>query len=347
MAMHQQESERDHQEEDVKRSFRRVVSVVNRKFEELIAGADAPGEKEKLVGAKAEVIKFVEDELEGFEKDRKMYDAGAKKRLEKLSKLQEKSMRDLLTSVSGVKYEALEQMINDVFAAARKASDMDVPDKVLDELEELADAMYEQRTTLQVGRQRLDVIRKQIQGGLSQDLAQIFDSASDADEFAEGIDQLSDAVRLARGKKEIAAIEEQWSANMEEARANSIAKAEEDGEERAYDDEVRVTVEMLLKIHTLVSEGKVPVHLLDFEAIDLTTEERQGEEEQVEGEAGSAGEGEQAEAEQPEEEPQGGEAIKEQADANTVDDAVGQEERVQVDVVEEATTRAADTRDDA
>lgn len=36
------------------------------------------------------------------------------------------------------------------------------------------------------------------------------------------------------------------------------------------------TVDAVLSVHKLISEGKVPVHLLDFEMIDLNDEEEDG-----------------------------------------------------------------------
>lgn len=288
MAIHQQEAEREHQEYDTKRALKRIMSVVSRKFDELMSETKDEKVLKRLRDSKSTLTSFVSDELKDFEKEKKAYDAEAKKRFEKLAKFQEESLRELLKSVSGVKMAAMEDMLEEVFAAGQKAPKLEVSDEAEDEIEALADSMYEGKTELETGRQRLETLKLQIFGTLPDDLVKSFAEATDADAFAEALDELVEITKLARGKKEIAAIEEQWRANVDKARLD--AQNNDDEEDGAYDEEIKHNVDALLAVQKLVAQGKVPVYLLDFEAIDLKDlqdgadegdDDQEGDEEQI------------------------------------------------------------------
>jgi len=271
-ALHQQEAEREHQESDTKRALKRIMSVVTRTFDELAADSKMKLQAQPLKEAKATIVNFVDQELKDFEKDKKAYDTESKKLLERLALLQEQSLRDLLKSVSGVKMEAMEDMLEDVFAAGQRAPTLDVTDKALEEVESLADSMYEGKTSLEKGRERLGTIRLQINGELPEEITKSLSTAKSANDFAQTLDELIEIAELARGKKEIAMIETTWRKNVGEARAANEGAQEdenEDEDDENYDEEIKHNVDALLAIHKLVAEGKVPVYLLDFEAIDM------------------------------------------------------------------------------
>jgi hypothetical protein len=292
IAIHQQEAEREHQEYDTKRAMKRIMSVVGRKFDELISAAKEPNQILKLKESKAHITTFVNDELKDFEKEKRAYDVQAKKRLEKLAVAQEQSLRELLKSVSGVKMEAMEDMLEEVFAAGKRAPLLEVSDQAVDEIEELADALYEGKTDLQKGRQRLETIRLQIGGTLPDDLTKAFSDARDGDAFAQALDELVEITKLARGKKEIEAIEASWRKDVDKARdkAESSDQPQDEEDEDIYDEEIKLNVDALLAIQKLVAEGKVPVYLLDFEAIDMKDLQPSGDDQDEEQDQEDGGE---------------------------------------------------------
>ena len=63
---------------------------------------------------------------------------------------------------------------------------------------------------------------------------------------------------------------------------------EDEEDEEKYDEEMKANVEALLAIHKLVAEGKVPFHLLDFEAIDMKDLQYDDDEEEGEEEGGTS-----------------------------------------------------------
>ena len=285
IAIHQQHSEREHIETDTRRALKRIMSVIGRKFDELIDDMKDKTQVQKLVDIKTTLTDFVNDELKDFEKENELYDVEAKKRLEKLATLQEQSLRDLLKSVSGVKLEALEDMLQDVFEAAEKAPDISASESTLEDIEDLADSLYEGTTTLQDGRAQLKEMQKKITGQIPAQLLKSFDDAADADSFAEALDELVDDARLARGKKEIEMIRDNWKRNLDRAQQNDDNNSQDEDED-TYDEEIKVNVDTVLAIHKLVAEGKVPVHLLDFEALDMNDDDKtqQQNQDQQEGE---------------------------------------------------------------
>lgn len=330
----QQEAQREHQESDTKRALKRIHSVINRKFEELLQESSIS--KNKLKESKTMLTQFVLDELTDFEKEKKVYDAEGKKRLETLARLQEQSLRELLTGVSGVKMEAMEEMLEEVFAAGQRAPLLEVSDQAVEEIESLADSMYEGKTDLDKGRQRLETIRLQILGTLPAELTRSFSDARDADAFAQALDELLEITKLARGKKEIAAIEENWRKNIDQTRENDNEQADND-EEDVYDEEIKHDVDALLAIHRLVAEGKVPVYLLDFEAIDMKDLHSRSEDEEPDGQQGLeiTGQGrqqqqstqtdQQGQEQEPEQQQQEADGKQEQADSDQQQQERGEE----------------------
>lgn len=168
MAIHAQNSEKEAQERESVRMFKRIGSVIDRKFAEMaLQSRNLPNAEvftPLLDGVRKEMNKYVKEELEHFEKDAKAYDDIQAKRLGKLSQLQEQSMRELLKSVSGVKMEALEDMLSEVFDAANKAPKIAVDEVTIDAFEDLADGLYEERITLEDARKQFDKLRSKITG---------------------------------------------------------------------------------------------------------------------------------------------------------------------------------------
>ena len=295
LALHQQESERESQERDTVRTLKRITSVVERKFDHLLSDAAIASDvKAALVNAKRDVTSYVADELRDFERERSEYDREAQKRLQRLAKMQEQSMRELLKTVAGVKMEALMDMLEEVFQAAAKAPALQADVMVVERLQEVADGLYEERITLEEGRQMFDKEKASIHGDIPADVRDRMARATDPDEFADALDSITDIMRLAAGRADVAAIERQWRQSLARAqdtaqRFNERAQAllesgrspDEEGAE--YDDEVRANVDAVLAVHKLVSEGKVPLHLLDFEAMELFDSDNDGVPDEEEG----------------------------------------------------------------
>jgi hypothetical protein len=290
-----QESEREEQERDTMRSFKRISSVVDRKFNTLLADAQfgllSPQFKIQIETLKKDILDYVNEELKDFEKERTQYDKESQKRLQRLASMQEQSMRELLRTVSGVKMEALMEMLEEVFTAANKAPAIRATPSMLAQIEELADALYEDKITLEEGHSQFEKLRSGISGDLPEEIAQEMKQAREADVFAEALDSIVEVARLASGKEEIAQIEKKWRKNLENAGehfqrlADRAEKMIADGkdplesmatDEEYYDQEVQANVEAILAVHKLVSEGKVPLHLMDFETMELIDTDNDG-----------------------------------------------------------------------
>lgn len=225
MAIHAQESEREEQERDTVRMMKRVGSVIERKFAELSSqlraggsGATVDAITPHIEAAKKELNNYVREELSHFEKDAKVYDDLAQKRLTKLSKLQEQSMRELLKSVSGIKMEALEEMLTEVFNAASKAPNVKIDESTIDALEDIADSLYEERSTLADARGQFEKLRSKIAGDIPAELSRKMANTAEGDDFADALDELTEYARLAAGRADLKAIEIKWIAELEKAK---------------------------------------------------------------------------------------------------------------------------------
>lgn len=317
MALHQQHAVREGQEEEAMRALNRIQNVLTKRFDDFIAKQPNAHEQLALESFRNELNAFVTGEIANFQSLSKTIDLEAQATLENLSKLQEQSLRDLLKNVNGVKMEAFEDMLRDVFSAGERALEVDISQQETELLEQLVDGLYEEKLTLEDGKRELARIRRDRQWPL-----EAFENAVSEVDFAQALEQLVDDGKLSKGKKEVALIASQWEAAVEQARANQQQgnqgggddeddedeenKDDEEGGDEDFDEEIKANVDALLAIHKLVAQGKVPFHLLDFEAIDMkdlqyTDDGEEGEEvEEVEGGA-VEGEKEEAPEDQPEE----------------------------------------------
>ncbi|KAH9251925.1 hypothetical protein BASA81_010129 [Batrachochytrium salamandrivorans] len=278
MALHQQHAVREGQEEEAMRALNRIQNVLTKRFDDFIAKQSNTHEQLALESFRNELNAFVAGEIVNFQSLSKTIDLEAQATLENLSKLQEQSLRDLLKNVNGVKMEAFEDMLRDVFSAGERALEVDISQQETELLEQLVDGLYEEKLTLEDGRRELARIRRDRQWPL-----EAFEHAVSEVDFAQALEQLVDDGKLSKGKKEVALIAAQWEAAVDQARANQQGgnqdeedeenKQEEDEEggqdDEDFDEEIKANVDALLAIHKLVAQGKVPFHLLDFEAIDM------------------------------------------------------------------------------
>lgn len=249
---------------EANRMLKRIDNVIDNNFENLIkevskANSIPQGELvSKLADAKQKITAYVNQEIEDFSKDAKDTSSQNKIRLQKIAKIQEESLRGLLTSVSGIKLDALEDMLDDLFDAVHKSIPLSIDSDDIAEIDNIADKLYEQSMTKEDGKKAFGELQKRIT-----DLPELFTNqiknAQTAYELGNILDQISEAAKLSSGREELAAIEKKWREDMEKF----------DKTKEFEEDEIQCTVDAMLKVQQLVSAGKVPVHLLDFEALDL------------------------------------------------------------------------------
>lgn len=247
--------------DDAKRAMSRIMNVINAKFDDYI---QAEPTNSRLSSFRTNLVNFVSSELEAFRKATDAAYAQTKSRLERMSKFQEQSLRELLTSVSDVKLGAFEDMIQEVFEAAKKAPvDLEVSIEQMEQLEKLSDQIYEEQvTSFDEALKQYQAIRQGKQWGEYSEM----NTVTTALDLADQIELLLDDAQLARGRKELEQIELRFKQSVAEARA--IGPDDADSRD-AMGEEVQANVDTVIAIHKLASEGKVPFAMLDFEAITL------------------------------------------------------------------------------
>lgn len=291
MALHQQETKREDQESDTRRAFSRIQSVVNKKFDSVLAESmfGQNDQQDKLKELKDQIASFVEHELKDWDKTADQLDAKNKERLEKLMRFQEQSLRDLLSNVSGIKMDAIEDMLKEIFESSKQAHDLRADESVIEEIEQLADKIYEEEFNLEQGRSQWEKLRPKVKGELPEEMMKAFSSTQDSDTFAETLEDLIDNIKLSAGREEIAKIESKWKVDIEKAskemseldQANDDKNDDEDDDDDDFVDlEIKVNVDTVLSLHKLMAEGKIPIHLLDFDSLDIW-EDDDGTEDEV------------------------------------------------------------------
>lgn len=258
LLLHQEQSANGKQIDDAKRAMNRITNVIHHQFALLAEKTGStPGD---LVEFRDNLASFVASEVVAFQRDLDVLNTQQKTRLDRMSKFQAKSLRELLTSMSHVRLSEFQSMIEDVFEAGSKAREMDVSVEQLEQLERLADQLYEGAILVPQAKQEFARIRG------SQPWEEEI-ATEDGGEMAEQLEALIDAGQLARGKKELRAIEDKYKLGM--AYDGSSDSDGEPEERDAFVQEIETSVNTIMAIHQLMSEGKVPFHMLDFEAIAL------------------------------------------------------------------------------
>jgi hypothetical protein len=297
-AMHAQEAERDEQERDSVRMLKRITSKIEHTFDEFLSNAaSSPEIKAQISGAKKSLIDYgaflvgglagwlrgaraltapnrthtrapaVNHELKDFKQDIKESDLEAQARLKKLSAMQEQSMRELLTQMSDFKLEELDDMLDKLFKAARAAPEVVASDSVLEEIEEAADSVASETMPLAEGKKAWSKLSSKIKGVPSELQTRL--DGDDGDDWAEALYEIIEFARLSSGRKEILKAEEQWTKEVNrvfDVKSKDVNAEEDQGASPA---EVAATVDAVISLHRLVSEGKVPFHLLDFESLNV------------------------------------------------------------------------------
>jgi hypothetical protein len=270
-ALHHQEAEQDEQQRDSVRMLNRITSKIEHTFEERFQFITQPDMKAQVLAAKKELVEYVQHELKDFKAEISELDKDAHKRLEMLAAMQEQSMRDLLTTVSGVKLEELDSMLDKVFRSAESAPEIEMQERQIDDLENLADAIMSEIVSLEEGKGKFEKARGGIKGSIPPEIESRLRSPIDADDFGEGINELCEFARLSYGRGQIMTIRKQYR----DAKADGAQQEDEQGE-------IRATVEAVIQLHKLVSQGKVPFHLLDLEVLDLKNDTPSGDAEEAE-----------------------------------------------------------------
>ena len=287
IAMQQVLTEDAKESKEMTRILKRISARVERGFDELLektggVNYDADQLRVVLGDTQKQLRAFVDDELGDFQKKIGASDKINEARLAKLAKIQEQSLRDILTTVSGVKMESLSLMLDDLFDALDKTEHIELSEQVADDLDDLADKLYEEAIDLAEGRAEFKKQFSAIIGDrLPLEMKGQLDVAKDTDEFADALDALAEMARLSAGRKELVAIEKQYRRDIAIAQKEMENAPEDDDEEDDdyVDPEAEVVVETMLKVHRLVADGKVPTHLLDFESLNLD-EEYEGEDDE-------------------------------------------------------------------
>lgn len=272
MAVALQQALAEHSESvnDANRMLKRIDNVIDKGFENLINQVTAENIPMNelvtlLADTKQKITEYINQEIEDFSSDAKSTSTVNKARLQKIAKIQEQSLRDLLKSVSGIKLDALEDMLEDLFDAVHKSVPLSIDLELVNEIDTIADKLYEETITKEQGEAEFNNLKKKIA-----DLPDVFSSqierARSADELADALDRISEAARLSSGRSELESIEKKWRDDLNRVGdKHKGIKGKGDDEE----EEAQSTVDAMLQIQKLVSDGKVPVHLLDFEALDL------------------------------------------------------------------------------
>jgi len=210
-AMHHQAAEQDEAHRDSMRMLKRITSKIEHAFEEHFDALTlAPDVRAQIKAVKMELVAYVEHELKDFKQEVHVKETEEQKRLQKLSIMQEASMRELLKTMSGMKLNELDNMLSTVFKAAASAPEIHMAESDVDEMENLADSVFGEIVSLDEGRRKFAELRGAIKGTIPKDIEARLANPVDPDDWAECLNQLTEYARLSNGRKQIMAIKAEF-----------------------------------------------------------------------------------------------------------------------------------------
>jgi hypothetical protein len=200
-------------------------------------------------------------------------------KLERIAQMQEDAIESLLKTVSGVKLHALKELLEETFMTVRHAPSVQMSDATINEVEGIADKLYEESIKLDEGRRLFAALSSQIRG-IPKEMKRELDNAKDEDAFAESLDALNDLARMTIGREEVAQIEKTWRSSVDKIEEkvhvkttkmldNGADPLESNLPEDAMQEELEVDVQAVLAVQRMVAAGKLPTHLVDFTALNL------------------------------------------------------------------------------
>ena len=280
-AVEQLEAERAMTERDVSRALNRINVVLHVQLETLKRAppiAQAPDSVKLINDLAQQMGDYIRKEMTEVEKEIK--DSGDVDRLRLVASMQESTLRDLLKTFSGIKMNALRSMLEEVFTVARKSPDLPLSPSQVTDLERIADRLYEGNMDIKEGATTFERTAESYRSKIPKAALKAILEAKTPDEMGEAIDSLCDIARMNTGRGAIADIERKWRMNMEQLHERHSAEAHEawkKGEDmmeslipaQQLDEELEADVDAILAVHSLIADGQVPTHLLDFSLLHL------------------------------------------------------------------------------
>lgn len=293
-AVEQAENDVEHEEHNVERGFSRLRDFFVNMLDDIANDKDAsPSTKLKIMQMKP--MLHIHTVKEITELKRAMARIGVQVgattsgntggavdthiKLERIAQMQEDAIESLLKTVSGVKLHALKELLEETFQTIRHAPSVMMSEALINDVEQIADKLYEETIKIDEGRRQFNALSSQIKG-MPKEMKKELENARDEVAFAEALDAINDLARMNTGKEEVAQIEKTWRQSVEKIEDKVHAKTskmldnggdplESSLPEDAMQEELEVDVQAVLAVQRMVAAGKLPTHLVDFTALNL------------------------------------------------------------------------------
>lgn len=251
--------------ESVVRLLNRINTVVERKFTELettVSQTGGEGIGATLLETRGFLLRFMKDEISDYQKEQEKEAARNAKQMSTVAKMQKNALRSILTSVSGGKVGALEDMLEEIFEGVNETPLIDLSASMVQELEVITDGLYDEAFSLHQGFTKIDDAEVKFSTDVISKLSKQKHEIRTAEDLADMLDELVEYAKVSTVREKMKALEEQFLklTKMTKEQREKIA-ANEGGKDP--------TVEIMLKIQDLVNEGALPTTWLDFEELEV------------------------------------------------------------------------------
>lgn len=242
------------------KSFNRINRYIEGQLSNVLLQFPEGKSKIELENAKASILTFVDLQLRAFLEDLKHTENQRREKLGQVSMNQMKELHQLLNKLSGIRLQALEEMLEDLFQAIDVEMNVELSQDGIRRLDNLIEYdLFEHDFPLQRGKEEALGIFRESGYVLPEEIEKALMSAKTNGLLATILDEISESAKLAPGRAQLEEIrshylkeKQKWDHTMNKRghpARNEVAK---------------ITVETVLKVQELVNQGVVPMEYLDF-----------------------------------------------------------------------------------
>mmetsp|Transcript_19842 Transcript_19842/g.38891 ORF Transcript_19842/g.38891 Transcript_19842/m.38891 type:complete len:368 (-) Transcript_19842:384-1487(-) len=265
--------------EEVIRLIRRIRGFTSAKIEDALNAISDDKERSKVKIILTNVERYIDSERNDYVKEFDEISERRKSQMKKLHKSQTTALHKLLTRVTDVRLEALEEMLEDLFERMDDSIEVSLPSPKWKPLETLVDNLYQEKLSIQDGVQRFDSdFKPYFEGpGVPQDLDNRIHEAKTMGDLADVLDEIYEGAQFYHGRGALKEIRARWITARDKAENPKLSGREADAAEEFY---IRTTVQAVIDVQELVNQDKVPEDFLDFDDLDLEDGNKDDDEEE-------------------------------------------------------------------
>mmetsp|Transcript_25825 Transcript_25825/g.31725 ORF Transcript_25825/g.31725 Transcript_25825/m.31725 type:complete len:365 (-) Transcript_25825:47-1141(-) len=245
------------------RSFQRINSYIEKQLDGVLLESLDGDVKSELTTAKANILKFVDGQLQNFIQENR--DASNKKRekLDQIAAHQKDALNSLLEKISSVRLKALEEMLEDLFDALETEVKVGLSIKSVNKLDKIVDQLFDKDYEHEKALEQAMAVFRENGYVLPTSLEKIMVGAKNNAEMASILDEIAESARLSEGRSELEKIRDEFV-----AKKNAL-HGKGKNSNRIAQDLGKITIDAVVKVQELVNRGIVPVEYLDFADLDL------------------------------------------------------------------------------